>query len=120
VDISLHGNGTRFGGKELGGLQLAIPTVVNSGTYGGIARSNAIWRTSVPSTPTRSHRDRHPGHRDHGPPDAQQIMTKRSRGKQSADLMLMSAEHYAAYDAATWRSSASTTRRSSASSASSR
>jgi hypothetical protein len=39
VDISLHSNGTRFGGKELGGLQAAIPTVTNSGTYAGIDRS---------------------------------------------------------------------------------
>ena len=29
------------------------------------------------------------------------IMTQRSRGKRGADLLLMSAEHYAAYDAAT-------------------
>jgi hypothetical protein len=101
MDISLHGNGTRFGGKELGGLQLAVPTAVSSGSYGGIARSNAIWQTSafdansydttigtqVTATTIR--------------PFLNKIMTKRSRGKQSADLMLMSAEHYAAYDAAT-------------------
>nr|WP_311538574.1 phage major capsid protein [uncultured Bradyrhizobium sp.] len=101
MDISLHGNGTRFGGKELGGLQLAIPTAVSSGSYGGIARSNAVWQTSafdansydttigtqVTATTVR--------------PFLNKIVTKRSRGKQSADLMLMSAEHYAAYDAAT-------------------
>lgn len=101
MDISLQGNGTRFGGKELGGLQLAIPTVVSSGSYGGIARSNAIWQTSsfdansfnttigtqVAATTVR--------------PFLNQIVTKRSRGKQSADLMLMSSNHYAAYDAAT-------------------
>src|SRR5690606_5983196 len=29
------------------------------------------------------------------------IMTQRARGKRGADLLLMSAEHYAAYDAAT-------------------
>jgi hypothetical protein len=101
VDISLHGNGTRFGGKELGGLQLAIPTVVNSGSYGGIPRTNAIWQThtfdansfnttigtQVTSTTIR--------------PFLNQIMTQRSRAKQAADLLLMSAEHYGAYDAAT-------------------
>ncbi len=101
MDISLHGNGTRFGGKELGGLQLAILTAVSSGSYGGIARSNAVWQTSafdansydttigtqVTATTVR--------------PFLNKIVTKRSRGKQSADLMLMSAEHYAAYDAAT-------------------
>lgn len=102
VDISLHGNGTRFGGKELGGLQLAVPTVVNAGTYGGISRvDNAIWRTSafdansafpsigtqVTSTTIR--------------PMLNSIMTQRSRGRSAADLILMSPEHYAAYDAAT-------------------
>lgn len=101
VDLSLHGNGTRFGGKELGGLQLAVPTVVNSGVYGGIDRTNAIWRTSafdansfatdigtqVTATTVR--------------PFLNRIMTQRSRNKKAADLLLMSPEHYAAYDAAT-------------------
>lgn len=102
VDLSLQGNGTRFGGKELGGLQLAIPTTVNTGTYGGISRvTNAIWRTSsfdaqsfatdigtqVTSVTIR--------------PMLNRIMTQRSRNKRGADLLLMSAEHYAAYDAAT-------------------
>lgn len=101
VDASLHSNGTGFGGKELGGLQLAVPTVTNSGVYGGIDRgANAIWRTStfdansffsgatqVTSTTIR--------------PMLNQIMTQRSRGKRGADLLLMSPEHYAAYDAAT-------------------
>lgn len=104
VDASLHSAGTGFGGKELGGLQLAIPTTTNSGTYGGISRAdNAIWRTTtydansltvagasvtaVTSTTIR--------------PVLNSIMTARSRGKQGADLFLMSSNHYAAYDAAT-------------------
>ncbi len=104
VDASLHSAGTGFGGKELGGLQLAIPTTTNAGTYGGISRvDNAIWRTTtydansitaggvsytaVSSTSIR--------------PILNSIMTARSRGKRGADLLLMSAEHYAAYDAAT-------------------
>ena len=102
VDVSLHSDGTRYGGKELGGLKLAVPTTTNSGTYGGISRSaNAIWRTStfdvnsydttigtgITSTTVR--------------PFLNKIMTVRSRNKRGADLLLMSAEHYAAYDAAT-------------------
>lgn len=104
MDESLHSDGTGFDGKEIGGLKLAIPTTVDSGTYGGISRAdNAIWRTStfdansltiggtsitgVTSTTIR--------------PILNDIMTKRSRGKRGADLLLMSAEHYAAYDAAT-------------------
>ena len=46
--------------------------------------------------------DRHASQLDHHPPDAQPlIMTKQSRGKDYADLIIMSPEHYAAYDAAT-------------------
>lgn len=100
VDISLHSNGTRFGGKELTGLQAAIPTVTNSGTYATIDRSTQpLWRTSsfdaqsafptigtqVTSTTIR--------------PMLNTIMTQRQRGRKAADLLLMSPEHYAAYDA---------------------
>ncbi len=102
ADISIHGNGTRFGGKEFGGLQLAVPTVTNLGIYAGIDRGNAApWRTSsfdvqtaFPSIGTQF-----------APttirPILNDIMTRRSRGKQAADLILMSPEPYAAYDAAT-------------------
>ena len=102
VDISLHGNGTRFAGKELTGLQAAVPTVVNSGVYAGIDRSTQpLWRTSVfdansafPAIGTQVNSTTIR-------PMLNQIMTQRSRGRQSADLLLMSPEHYAAYDAAT-------------------
>lgn len=102
MDISLQGNGTRFGGKELGGLQLAIPTVVNAGTYGGISRANnAIWRTSTfdanSFAPTIGTQVTAATIRQM----LNLIMTQRSRNKRGADLLLMSKEHYAAYDAAT-------------------
>lgn len=102
METALHGDGTGNGGKQLGGLGLAVPVVVNSGTYGGIDRgANAIWRTStfdansfstdigtqVTSTTIR--------------PFLNKIMTQRARGRRYADLLLMSPEHYAAYDAAT-------------------
>jgi hypothetical protein len=101
VDVSLQSNGARFGGKELGGLQLAVPTIVNSGIYGNIDRAaNVIWDTSsfdinsyfagvtqATSTTIRA--------------ILNQIMTQRSRGRDGADLLLMSSQHYAAYDAAT-------------------
>ncbi|MBB5051125.1 hypothetical protein HNQ36_001079 [Afipia massiliensis] len=102
TDASLHSNGSGFGGKELGGLQLAIPTVTNAGSYGGISRvDNAIWRTS--------YFDAHTFATDIGTqvnattirPMFNRIMTQRSRNKRGADLLLCSAEHYAAYDAAT-------------------
>jgi hypothetical protein len=99
-DISLHGNGTRFGGKELGGLQLAIPTVNNSGVYAGIDRGNqALWRTGVydanSAFPTVGTQVTSTTIR----PMLSTILTARSRGRSSADLLLMSPEHYAALEA---------------------
>lgn len=96
----LHSDGTADGGRQIGGLQLAIPTTVSSGTYGGISRSNAIWQTTtydansyfsgitaVNSTTIK--------------PIFNQIMIERSRGKKGPDLILSAQEHYLAYQAAT-------------------
>ncbi len=102
MDTAIHSDGTANGGKQLGGLKVAIPTVTNTGTYGGISRANyAIWRTSTFDAQTFA--------TDLGTqvnattirPMLNRIMTQRSRGKRGADLLLMSPEHYAAYDAAT-------------------
>src|SRR4051812_6632668 len=102
MDTAIHSDGTANGGKQLTGLAAAVPIVTSSGTYGGIDRSaNAIWRTTtydvnsafttigsqVTSTTIR--------------PFLNRIMTARSRGRRYADLLIMSPEHYEAYDAAT-------------------
>lgn len=102
MDQGIHSDGTANGGKQITGLAAAVPIVTNTGTYGGIDRSaNAIWRTTtydvnsafstigtqVSSTTIR--------------PFLNRIMTARSRGRRHADLLLMSPEHYEAYDAAT-------------------
>lgn len=102
MDTAIHSDGTANGGKQLTGLATAVPIVTNSGTYGGIDRSTySIWRTTtydinsafasigngVTSTTVR--------------PFLNRIMTARSRGRRHADLLLMSPEHYEAYDAAT-------------------
>jgi len=102
MDQGIHSDGTANGGKQLTGLAAAVPIVTNSGTYGGIDRAaNAIWRTTtydvnsafttigtqVTSTTIR--------------PFLNRIMTARSRGRRYADLIIMSPEHYEAYDAAT-------------------
>lgn len=95
----LHSAGTET--NQIGGLQLAIPTTVNSGTYGGISRAdNAIWRTTtydadtdftgitqVNASSIKSIFD--------------QIMIARSRGMKGPNIILCSAEHYTAYTAAT-------------------
>lgn len=93
----LHANGALP--NQIGGLQLVIPTVVNSGTYGGIARSNAIWQTTsydansafagitqVDTTTVRK--------------IFETIMIQRSRGPKGPNLILSSQEHYTAFSGA--------------------
>jgi hypothetical protein len=102
LDAALYGDGSANGGKQLTGLATAVPIVVNSGVYGGIDRATAtIWQTKtfnahtdfstigtqVSSTTVR--------------PLLNSVMTQRSRNRDYADLLIMSPEHYAAYDAAT-------------------
>ena len=98
MDGALHAAG---GGKQLTGLQTAIPTANTTGVYGGIDRAQNTWWqtqyfnvqtyiagvTQVTSVTVR--------------PLLNRIMTAQSRGKDYADLLLMSPQHYEAYDAAT-------------------
>lgn len=94
----LHSDGTAD--NQIGGLQLAIPTTVSSGTYGGISRSNAVWQTSaydahsdftgitqVSSTTVKTIFDN--------------IMIERSRGTKGPNIIVCSQQHYIAYTAAT-------------------
>lgn len=97
----LHSAGTADGGKQIGGLQLAIPTTVDSGTYGGISRAdNAIWRTTtydahsdftgitqVTGTTIKTVFDN--------------VMIERSRGPRGPNLILCSQQHFIAFTAAT-------------------
>jgi len=107
MDAGLYSDGTANGGKQITGLATAIPIVTTSGVYGGIDRNTAtIWRTSTYDasggagsislsaigTPVTSTTIR---------PMLNKVMTDRSRGRDYADLLIMSPEHYAAYDAAT-------------------
>ena len=91
----LHSDGTAT--NQVGGLQLAIPTTVNSGIYGGIDRSAyAIWQTSsydahsafsgitqVTSSTIQT--------------ILHNIMIERSRGKKGPDCGALSQEHFIAY-----------------------
>jgi len=101
MDAGIYSDGTANGNKQITGLATAIPIVVNTGVYGGIDRATAtIWRTSTfdahsflaGSTQVNSTTIR---------PMLNSVMTQRSRGRDYADLLIMSPEHYAAYDAAT-------------------
>jgi len=102
MDAALYSDGTANGGKQLTGLATAVPIVVNTGTYGGIDRSTAtIWRTSTFDVNSYNTDIGTGIDKDTIRPFLNSIMTSRSRGRQYADLIIMSPEHYAAYDAAT-------------------
>ena len=101
MDAGIYSDGAANGNKQITGLATAIPIITNAGTYGGIDRNAVtIWRTSTfdahsfmaGSTQVSSTTIR---------PMLNTIMTQRSRGRDYADLLIMSPEHYAAYDAAT-------------------
>jgi len=101
MDAAIYSDGTANGGKQITGLATAVPIVTNSGVYGGIDRATAvIWQTKTydansflaGSTQVSATTIR---------PMLNYVMTKQSRGKDYADLLVMSPEHYAAYDAAT-------------------
>jgi hypothetical protein len=104
MDASLYGDGSANGGKQLTGLATAVPIVVDSGVYGGIDRApaaNVKWRTSTWDAQTMAPSIGTQVNKDTIRPLINYIMTKQSRGKDHADLLIMSPEHYAAYDAAT-------------------
>ena len=107
MDAAIYSDGTANGNKQITGLATAVPVTTTSGVYGGIDRATAtIWRTTtfdphatagtvslaafgtqMTSTTIR--------------PMLNFAMTRQSRGRDYADMLIMSPEHYAAYDAAT-------------------
>lgn len=89
--------------NQMGGLQQMVPTVTNSGTYGGFSRvDNAIWRTATYNansitvagaaiTAVTSATIR---------PLLNHMIINHQRGRQGIDSFLMDGNHYQAYDAA--------------------
>jgi hypothetical protein len=102
MDAALYGDGTANGGKQLTGLATAVPIVPTSGVYGGIDRGTAtIWQTKTYDAHTYAPTIGTQVAATTIRPLINAVMTKQSRGRQYADLLVMSPEHYAAYDAAT-------------------
>jgi hypothetical protein len=102
MDAGLYSDGTANGGKQLTGLATAVPIVTNSGVYGGIDRATAtIWRTTTFDAHTYNTAIGTQVNSTTIRPFLNAIMTNRSRGRDYADLLIMSPEHYSAYDAAT-------------------
>lgn len=102
MDAGLYSDGTANGNKQITGLATAVPIVTTSGLYGGIDRANAtIWQTKTYDAHTYSAAIGTQVNATTIRPLLNAVMTKQSRGRQYADLLIMSPEHYAAYDAAT-------------------
>lgn len=98
----LHSAGTED--NQIGGLQLAIPTTPSNGSYGGIARSNAIWQTSsynVHSDDILGDGTTTQVNSTSIKPIFDNIMIERSRGTKGPNVIVCSQQHYIAYTAAT-------------------
>lgn len=102
MDEAVHGDGTADGGKAMIGLAGAVPIVTNTGTYGGISRvDHALWRTSTYDADTDFPTIGTQVNSVTIRPMLSRILAQRSRNTRAADLLIMSQEHYEAYDAAT-------------------
>jgi hypothetical protein len=102
MDAGLYGDGTANGGKQITGLATAVPIVPTTGVYGGIDRATAtIWQTKTFDAHTYSAAIGTQVNATTIRPLINAVMTKQSRNRNYADLLVMSPEHYAAYDAAT-------------------
>lgn len=95
----VHSSGTAE--NQIGGLQLAVPTTVSSGSYGGISRAdNAIWRTFS--------YDAHTAFSGIGTQVSSstiqamylKIMIERQRGTQAPSIIAADGNHFSAYAAA--------------------
>ncbi|MBB3772028.1 hypothetical protein FHS55_002637 [Angulomicrobium tetraedrale] len=103
LDEGIHSDGTADDGKQITGLAASVPTnPATAGLYAGISRTdNAQWRTGAYDVQT--------AFSDIGTqvssvtirPMLNRIMGQRSRNTRGADLLIMSQEHYEAYDSAT-------------------
>jgi hypothetical protein len=70
MEASLFSDGTGFGGKELGGLNLAVP-ITPTNLHGGIDRPQYHLADGHLRRPVVCHRHRHQVQLDHHPADAQ-------------------------------------------------
>ena len=94
----LHDDGTKDGGRQIGGLQLAVPTTTNSGTYGGIDRGTVTqWRTGSYTgtglvSAALSASNIHDAYT--------QVLINHTRGRNGPNLIAASAEHFRMFQSA--------------------
>lgn len=101
MEVALFSDGSAFGGKQLGGLDVAVPETPTN-TYGGIDRNTySIWRTGTYDIDTDFTGIGTQFTSTTARPILLRVMGERTRGRRAPDLMLMSPQHFEAYDAAT-------------------
>lgn len=99
-EVSMVGDGTGSGGRQLIGLGGAIPIVPNVGTYGGIDRATVPnWRTSTFNIPNGDVGGFTTWDSTTARPIIEQIALARSRNGRYADLLIADSLSYAAISA---------------------
>ena len=99
-EVSMVGDGTGSGGRQLIGLGGAIPIVPNVGTYGGIDRATVPnWRTSTFNIPNGDVGNFTTWDSTTARPIIEQIALARSRNGRYADLLIADSLSYAAISA---------------------
>jgi hypothetical protein len=99
-EVSMVGDGTANGGRQMIGLGGAIPIVPNTGTYGGIDRANVPnWRTSTFDIPEGDVVGYTTWDSTTARPIIERISLARSRNGRYADLLIADALSYEAISA---------------------
>lgn len=99
-EVSLPGDGTAAGGRQIIGLGGAIPLVPNTGVYGGIDRADVPnWRTSKFAVATDFPDIGTTWDATTARPIIERIALNRSRNGQYADLLIADALSYQAVSA---------------------
>ena len=95
----LHSDGTADGGRQIGGLQLAIPTVETTGTYGGIDRATVTnWRTGSYDAASDFGGTITAVTSTSAPIIFSTILNSHSRGTKGPNCIASSFDHYNAYE----------------------
>lgn len=99
LEIAINGNGTAANGRDMVGLGAALPIVTNTGVYGGISRTIPEWQTSTWDAQTDFPTIGTQVTSTTIQPMLREIMGRRMKGNRSADLLVMSQEHFSALEA---------------------
>jgi len=96
----IHSDGTADGGKQITGLDAAIPVVANAGVYGGIDRAaQPLWRTGAYLAAQDPFGEGVEVTSDNVRKYFSNIIINHTRGMRSPDCINAGKDHYLAYEA---------------------